>query len=100
MDFLVNNGWQKPGARVLDVFASKLPLTLRRSESTSSRPAACRWLCVLVIHRAFFKTLEDLDGDVVFTQGFADHQDFDKDELHTLAKKGMNMIMTEKDAVK
>ncbi|MFA0071122.1 tetraacyldisaccharide 4'-kinase, partial [Vibrio breoganii] len=36
----------------------------------------------------------------VYTQGFADHQDFDKDELHALAKKGMNIIMTEKDAVK
>ncbi|MCZ8488239.1 hypothetical protein O9992_15695 [Vibrio lentus] len=46
---------------------------------------------------ALFKTLEKILMVMWFSHRvFADHQDFDKDELHALAKKGMNMIMTEK----
>jgi tetraacyldisaccharide 4'-kinase len=41
-----------------------------------------------------------LNADVKVTKGFADHQDFDQQELETLAQQGSNVIMTEKDAVK
>lgn len=50
-------------------------------------------------HR-FFKTLATLGADVVKTQGFVDHQDFKPSELEELQKHGLNLIMTEKDAVK
>ncbi|WP_375750340.1 tetraacyldisaccharide 4'-kinase [Vibrio sp. HN007] len=48
----------------------------------------------------FFKTLQELGADLVKTQGFADHQDFEQSELEALQKLGDNVIMTEKDAVK
>ncbi len=48
----------------------------------------------------FFNTLESLGADVVRTQGFADHQDFDQNEIIKLSSIGENVIMTEKDAVK
>ncbi|WED27850.1 tetraacyldisaccharide 4'-kinase [Vibrio sp. DW001] len=48
----------------------------------------------------FFKTLDSLGADVVKTQGFTDHQDFKQSELFELQQLGLNMIMTEKDAVK
>ncbi|WED20801.1 tetraacyldisaccharide 4'-kinase [Vibrio sp. JC009] len=48
----------------------------------------------------FFKTLESLGADLVKTQGFADHKDFNQAELEQLQKLGDNVIMTEKDAVK
>ncbi|MGR5320370.1 tetraacyldisaccharide 4'-kinase [Vibrio sp. DNB22_19_1] len=48
----------------------------------------------------FFHTLNVMNADVKVTKGFADHQDFDQQELETLAQQGANVIMTEKDAVK
>ncbi|MCL4119941.1 UNVERIFIED_CONTAM: hypothetical protein GTU68_030536 [Idotea baltica] len=91
VDFLVNNGGKPQGQAV----------NLKTGQKVSVEKLQKLVAFAGIGHPPrFFKTLEDLDGDVVFTQGFADHQDFDKDELHSLAKKGMNMIMTEKDAVK
>ncbi|BCN24647.1 tetraacyldisaccharide 4'-kinase [Vibrio alfacsensis] len=48
----------------------------------------------------FFNTLTAMNADVKVTKGFADHQDFDQQELESLAQQGANVIMTEKDAVK
>jgi len=50
-------------------------------------------------HR-FFKTLESLGADVIETHGFIDHQEFKESELDDLQRHGLNLIMTEKDAVK
>lgn len=101
VDFLINNGGEAQGREFSMSLAPSEAVNLKTGQK---RPVA--ELPKLVAFAGighpprFFKTLDDLDGDVVYTQGFADHQDFDKDELHALAKKGMNMIMTEKDAVK
>jgi tetraacyldisaccharide 4'-kinase len=48
----------------------------------------------------FFNTLNDLDADVVRSQGFADHKDFQPEQLYALSDGSDNVIMTEKDAVK
>lgn len=48
----------------------------------------------------FFNTLNAMNADIKVTKGFADHQDFDLQELQALAQQGANVIMTEKDAVK
>ncbi|WP_162046101.1 tetraacyldisaccharide 4'-kinase [Vibrio taketomensis] len=48
----------------------------------------------------FFHTLEQLGADLVYSQGFADHQDFQPPQLAELAGRGTHLIMTEKDAVK
>lgn len=48
----------------------------------------------------FFATLKKLQANLVFTQGFADHKDFEPSHLDALAERGEHLIMTEKDAVK
>ena len=48
----------------------------------------------------FFATLKQLQASLVFTQGFADHKDFEPSQLEALAERGKHLIMTEKDAVK
>ncbi|UJF17388.1 tetraacyldisaccharide 4'-kinase [Vibrio sp. SS-MA-C1-2] len=48
----------------------------------------------------FFNTLNELGISLVYQQGFADHQQFDKQELASIAAKGRFLLMTEKDAVK
>lgn len=48
----------------------------------------------------FFNTLERLGAKPVVTKGFADHKEFEPSELEALAQQGLNIIMTEKDAVK
>ncbi|MGF1750522.1 MULTISPECIES: tetraacyldisaccharide 4'-kinase [Vibrio] len=48
----------------------------------------------------FFATLNQLGANLVREQGFADHKDFDKQQLVALEQGVDNVIMTEKDAVK
>ena len=48
----------------------------------------------------FFNTLTQLGAQLVETKGFADHQAFQEQELDSLSQLGLNIIMTEKDAVK
>ncbi|MEG9474964.1 tetraacyldisaccharide 4'-kinase [Mannheimia indoligenes] len=48
----------------------------------------------------FFTMLEKLGIPLAKTQGFADHQDFDANQLKTLADSQTPLLMTEKDAVK
>ncbi|ARP38710.1 tetraacyldisaccharide 4'-kinase [Vibrio syngnathi] len=101
VDFLVNNGGKAHGREFSMSLLPSQAVNLKTGQKTSVAELQKLVAFAGIGHPPrFFKTLEDLDGDVVYTQGFADHQDFDKDELHALAKKGMNMIMTEKDAVK
>lgn len=101
VDFLVNNGGKAQGREFSMSLLPSQAVNLKTGQKVPVEKLRKLVALAGIGHPPrFFKTLEDLDGDVVFTQGFADHQDFDKDELHALAKKGMNMIMTEKDAVK
>ncbi|MEG9490368.1 tetraacyldisaccharide 4'-kinase [Mannheimia indoligenes] len=48
----------------------------------------------------FFTMLEKLGIPLAKTQGFADHQDFDANQLKALADSQTPLLMTEKDAVK
>ncbi|MCW8346479.1 tetraacyldisaccharide 4'-kinase [Vibrio sp. ZSDZ65] len=48
----------------------------------------------------FFATLNQLGANLAREQGFADHKDFDKQQLVALEQGVDNVIMTEKDAVK
>ncbi|MCL9774674.1 tetraacyldisaccharide 4'-kinase [Vibrio methylphosphonaticus] len=48
----------------------------------------------------FFATLNQLGANLTREQGFADHKDFDKQQLVALGQGVDNVIMTEKDAVK
>ena len=101
VDFIVTNGGQpEPNEIAMSLVPSQV-VNLKTGEKIALETLTKLVAFAGIGHPPrFFKTLDDLDGDVFYTQGFADHQDFDKDELHALAKKGMNMIMTEKDAVK
>ncbi|QIM65984.1 tetraacyldisaccharide 4'-kinase [Mannheimia granulomatis] len=48
----------------------------------------------------FFTMLEKLSIPLIKTQGFADHQTFDANQLKALADEQTPLLMTEKDAVK
>ncbi|WP_325892945.1 tetraacyldisaccharide 4'-kinase [Grimontia sp. NTOU-MAR1] len=48
----------------------------------------------------FFNTLASLGVKPVHCEPFADHKAFEYTQLDALAKKGQNLLMTEKDAVK
>lgn len=48
----------------------------------------------------FFATLEKLGVEVEREVAFADHQEYNHEQLAALASKGQTLLMTEKDAVK
>lgn len=48
----------------------------------------------------FFASLENKGVELVSTHAFADHQDYEQQQLSLLVKPTQNLLMTEKDAVK
>ena len=101
VDFIVTNGGQPEFNEIAMSLVPSQVVNLKTGERTSLEALTKLVAFAGIGHPPrFFKTLEDLGADVVHTQGFADHKDFDQDELFALAEKGENIIMTEKDAVK
>ncbi|MFV0576789.1 MAG: tetraacyldisaccharide 4'-kinase [Vibrio sp.] len=101
VDFLITNGGQ---AEVNEIAMQLAPSDAVNLKTGETKPVNELRRCVAIAGIGhpprFFKTLETLQTDVVKTQGFADHQDFDANVLQQLAEQGDNLIMTEKDAVK
>lgn len=101
VDFVILNGGEPTQSEVLMSLAPSLAVNLLTGEE---KPVA--ELDKLVAFAGighpprFFKTLESVGADLVKTQGFADHQDFDQSQIESLESAGDNVIMTEKDAVK
>ena len=101
VDFIVTNGGQPECNEMAMSLVPSQAVNLKTGERASLEVLTKLVAFAGIGHPPrFFKTLEDLGADVVHTQGFADHKDFDQDELFALAEKGENIIMTEKDAVK
>ncbi|MDK9737193.1 tetraacyldisaccharide 4'-kinase [Vibrio sp. D404a] len=101
VDFIINNGGQAQHDEMAMSLAPSEAVNLKTGEKASVDQLAELIAFAGIGHPPrFFKTLADLGAAVVHTQGFADHKEFNKDELYALAQKGKNIIMTEKDAVK
>lgn len=101
VDFTICNGTSPKNAEV--------PMTLQPSQLINLKTGEKRAITDLddIVAFAgighpprFFNTLKQLDANVVYTQGFVDHQAFKRDEIESLEKKGQHLVMTEKDAVK
>ncbi len=101
VDFIVNNGGMtREGEIAMTLypgFAKNLVTGEEKMVSELDRLVA---FAAIGNPNRFFKTLDSLGADIVKTQGFTDHQDFKQSELFELQQLGLNMIMTEKDAVK
>lgn len=101
VDFLITNGGNAQGNEISMSLKPSLAVNLKTGEKKSVTELSQLVAFAGIGHPPrFFQTLNDLGAQVVKTQGFADHKDFDQSELNELAKQGHNLIMTEKDAVK
>ncbi|MDF2153632.1 tetraacyldisaccharide 4'-kinase [Vibrio sp. CAU 1672] len=101
VDFVITNGGEAQAGEVQMALAPSAAVNLitRRQVEVSQLKELVAFAGIGHPPR-FFHTLKGMAADVRVTKGFADHQDFDPQELTTLAQQGANVIMTEKDAVK
>ncbi|NAW68678.1 tetraacyldisaccharide 4'-kinase [Vibrio sp. V27_P1S3P104] len=101
VDFIITNGGQAKTGEIGMTLSPSLAVNLVTGErvDVSQLTDLVAWAGIGHPER-FFKTLQTLGAKPIVTHGFADHQAFDESQLKVLAKKGDNVIMTEKDAVK
>ncbi|WP_243976434.1 tetraacyldisaccharide 4'-kinase [Vibrio natriegens] len=101
VDFVITNGGQAKQSEIAMSLAPEKAINLKTKQQVEVSALNDLVAFAGIGHPPrFFHTLDMLNADVKVTKGFADHQDFDQQELETLAQQGANVIMTEKDAVK
>ena len=101
VDFVITNGGQAHQGEIAMSLAPEKAINLKTKQQVEVSELNDLVAFAGIGHPPrFFNTLSDMNADVKVTKGFADHQDFDQQELETLAQQGANVIMTEKDAVK
>lgn len=101
VDFIITNGGQAHAGEIGMKLEPDLAVNLVTGEKTPVTALSNLVAIAGIGHPPrFFATLEQLAAQVVCTQGFADHQDFEPSQLEALAQQGHHLIMTEKDAVK
>ncbi|CAM3740368.1 tetraacyldisaccharide 4'-kinase [Vibrio aquimaris] len=101
VDFIVANGGESKAGEMMMSLTPSLAVNLKTNFKAPVGQLESLVAIAGIGHPPrFFDTLKSLGAQPVLTQGFADHQDFDPCELHTLASQGQHLIMTEKDAVK
>ncbi|MGR5251592.1 tetraacyldisaccharide 4'-kinase [Vibrio astriarenae] len=101
VDFIINNGGEPQHNEIAMSLEPALAVNLVTGQKASVDTLTNLVAFAGIGHPPrFFRTLETLGASVVATQGFADHQAYDKQQLNDLAQQGDNVIMTEKDAVK
>ncbi|WP_394247360.1 tetraacyldisaccharide 4'-kinase [Vibrio profundi] len=101
VDFIITNGGNACSGEVSMSLEPKLAVNLLTGQTRPVKELENLVAFAGIGHPPrFFHTLETLGAQLVKTQGFADHQDFEKKELEELARQGSHVIMTEKDAVK
>ena len=101
VDFVITNGGHADSGEIAMSLAPEKAINLKTKQQVEVSELNDLVAFAGIGHPPrFFHTLNMLNADVKVTKGFADHQDFDQQELETLAQQGANVIMTEKDAVK
>ncbi|WP_114766922.1 tetraacyldisaccharide 4'-kinase [Vibrio rhodolitus] len=101
VDFIITNGGQALENEVAMTLQPSLAVNLKSGEQMPVSQLKGLVAMAGIGHPPrFFNTLEHLGADLVYSQGFADHQDFAVSQLAELAARGTHLIMTEKDAVK
>ncbi|MDA0384517.1 tetraacyldisaccharide 4'-kinase [Vibrio owensii] len=101
VDFIITNGGQAQQGEMPMSLAPSKAINLKTKQQIEVSELRDLVAFAGIGHPPrFFNTLNAMNADVKVTKGFADHQDFDQQELQALAQQGANVIMTEKDAVK
>ncbi len=101
VDFIITNGGQTHTGEIAMTLAPSKAINLKTKQLVEVSELKELVAFAGIGHPPrFFHTLNSMNADVKVTKGFADHQDFDQQELEALAQQGTNVIMTEKDAVK
>ncbi|EHU5003844.1 tetraacyldisaccharide 4'-kinase [Vibrio vulnificus] len=101
VDFIITNGGNAHQGEIAMSLMADMAVNLMTGEKVAVNELVSLVAFAGIGHPPrFFKTLEQLGADIVVSQGFADHQDFDPEAIAKLAEQGKNVIMTEKDAVK
>ncbi len=101
VDFVITNGGQAHSGEIAMSLAPSQAINLKTKQCAEVSELRDLVAFAGIGHPPrFFNTLKVMNADVKVTKGFADHQDFDQQELEALAQQGANVIMTEKDAVK
>ncbi|WP_423840317.1 tetraacyldisaccharide 4'-kinase [Vibrio mytili] len=101
VDFVITNGGQAHPGEIAMSLAPEKAINLATAQQADVATLKQLVAFAGIGHpQRFFNTLDEMGADVKLTKGFADHQDFEQQELETLALQGANVIMTEKDAVK
>ncbi|CAH1544646.1 tetraacyldisaccharide 4'-kinase [Vibrio rotiferianus] len=101
VDFIITNGGQAQQGEMPMSLAPSKAINLKTKQQVEVSELNDLVAFAGIGHPPrFFNTLNAMNADVKVTKGFADHQDFDQQELQALAQQGANVIMTEKDAVK
>ncbi|ASI96880.1 tetraacyldisaccharide 4'-kinase [Vibrio rotiferianus] len=101
VDFIITNGGQAQQGEMPMSLAPSKAINLKTKQQVEVSELRDLVAFAGIGHPPrFFNTLNAMNADVKVTKGFADHQDFDQQELQALAQQGANVIMTEKDAVK
>ncbi|MDV6250597.1 tetraacyldisaccharide 4'-kinase [Vibrio sp. EA2] len=101
VDFVITNGGQAHQGEITMSLAPEKAINLKTKQQVEVSELKELVAFAGIGHPPrFFNTLNTMNADIKVTKGFADHQDFDQQELQALAQQGANVIMTEKDAVK
>ncbi len=101
VDFIITNGGQALQNEMPMLLSPAKAINLKTKQQVEVRELHDLVAFAGIGHPPrFFNTLTAMNADIKVTKGFADHQDFDQQELQALALQGANVIMTEKDAVK
>lgn len=101
VDFVITNGGQAQKNEIAMTLVPGMAINLKTKEQKPVDQLKQLVAFAGIGHPPrFFKTLLDLGADLSVTQAFADHQEFELATIERLERQGLNVIMTEKDAVK
>ncbi|AMG31719.1 tetraacyldisaccharide 4'-kinase [Grimontia hollisae] len=101
VDFVVCNGGEAHAGEVAMTLKPAKFINLKTGERVSAQSLKAPVAFAGIGNpQRFFNTLQTLGINPVHCEPFADHKAFEYAQLDVLAKKGQNLLMTEKDAVK
>ena len=97
VDFIITNGGQAQHGEMPMSLAPSKAINLKTKQQVEVSELRDLVAFAGIGHPPrFFNTLNAMNADVKVIKSFADHQDFDQQELQALAQQGANVIMTKR----
>ena len=95
VDFIITNGGQAQQGEMPMSLAPSKAINLKTKQQVEISELRDLVAFAGIGHPPrFFNTLNAMNADVKVTKGFADHQDFDQQELQALAQQGACLLYT------